>query len=171
MTESRPYLIRKVPLPQLAVALLALVGYFVVVVGIMDRRVSPFALGILAVGAYVTWSGSILLRVDAAGVLIGRGFGYAYGDRRPLRAQVPWSSIDEVLVVASGVGEEEVAVRLRDDAPLPWNVKGVIRDPGAPDPVAPELRTSVPPGKLDRPGLAAAVATFGGMPVQDRTSV
>ena len=170
MTES-PYVVRKLDPRQLAVALVALAGYFVIFVGILDRRPSLFVVAAAALGAYSLWRGSILLRVDGDGMLIGRGFGYAYGDRRALRAQVPWSSVDEVLLVASGVGEEEVAVRLRDDAPLPWGVKGVIRDPDAADPVAPELRTSIPPGKLDRPALAGAVAAFGGVTVQDRTSV
>lgn len=64
--------------------------------------------------------------------------------------------------MSSAVGEEQVAVRLRPDAPLPWDVRGVIRDPTAPDPVPPELRTAIPAGKLDRMALERAVAGFGG---------
>lgn len=169
MTEPSPYVVRRLERRQVAVGVLALAGYLTVVVGVMDRRPSWFALAIVALGAYSVWRGSILLRVDREGVLIGRGFGYAYGDSRPLRAQVPWSSVDEVLVVSGGVGEEEVAVRLTPDAPLPWDVKGVIRDPANPDPIASELRTPLPPGRLDRMSLAAAVAGFGGgVPLLDR---
>lgn len=150
--------------------LVGIAVFLVVVIGFMDRRPSWFWLAIVALAGYSYWRGSTVLRVDGDGVRIGRGFGYAYGDTRPLTALVPWSSVDEVLLISTGVGEEQVAVRLRADAPLPWDVRGVIRDPDAPDPVAPELRTAIPAGKLDRPALAAAVAAFGGgVALVDRT--
>ncbi len=63
-----------------------------------------------------------------------------------------------MLVRSEGLGEQKVAVRLRDDAPLPWEVKGVIRDPQNPNPVAPELRAALSRNEIDRPSLAAAVA-------------
>ena len=154
---------RKVPADALisvviALALLAVISF------VLGDVPSPFAVVVLVVvvGAINLARASVLLRVDDEGVRIGRGMGRAYGDTRVLTTTVPWSSVDEVLVVSSGAGDEQVAVRLRADAPLPWNVRGVIRDPSAPDPVPPELRTNVPAGKLDRMALERAVAGFGG---------
>lgn len=141
--------------------LVGIAAFGVIAFGVMDVRPNPFMFVVIALSGYAYWRGSVVLRVDQRGVLIGRGFGYAYGDTRPLTAHVPWSSIAEVLLVHLPGAEEHVAVRLRADAPLPWNVRGIIRDPNAPGPIAPELRTSLGHGKLDRAALSAAVATFG----------
>src|SRR5687767_6115747 len=100
-------------------SLVVVVAFLVVVIGVMDRRPNVFWLLVFATGAYSYWRGSIVLRVDRAGVRIGRGFGYAYGDTRPLTAAVPWASIDEVLLIHAPTGDEQVAVRLRPDVPLP----------------------------------------------------
>ena len=145
---------------QVAIALAVLAAISLV----RGEAPSPVAVVVVAlvVGAMGLARASVVLRVDGDGVRIGRGLGYAYGDTRVLTTTVPWSSVDEVLVVSSGVGGEQVAVRLRPEAPLPWNVRGVIRDPSAPDPVPPELRTDIPAGKLDRTSLERAVAGFGG---------
>ena len=150
---------------QMAVGITA---FLVITIGFMDRDFNPFWLAIVAFGLFSYWRGSAVLRVDRDGVLIGRGFGYAYGHTRPLTAKVPWTSIVEVLLIHAPTGEEQVGVRLRHDAPLPWNVQGVIRDPNAPGPVAPELRTALPQGKLDCASLTTAVGVFGnGVPVVD----
>lgn len=153
---------RKVPAGTLAqvAAGLAVVAAISLVAG--NAPPTVFVVVAVVVGASGLWRASVLLRVDGDGVRVGRGLGHAYGDTRVLTTTVPWSSVDEVLVVSSGVGEEQVAVRLRPDDPLPWDVRGVIRDPSAPDPVPPELRTDIPAGKLDRMSLERAVAGFGG---------
>ena len=163
MTEPDAYTVRRVPpgtLTQIAIALAVLA----VISFVLDDAPSPFVVvvPVVVVGAMSLARASLVLRVDDEGERIGRGFGRAYGDSRVLTTTVPWSSVDEVLVVSSGAGDEQVAVRLRANAPLPWDVRGVIRDPAAPDPVPPELRTDIPAGKLDRTALERAVAGFGG---------
>jgi hypothetical protein len=93
--------------------------------------------GVLAL--YRLWSLTLVLKVDDDGVRLGRAF-------------VPWHSIDSV--VAEG---EEVGIRLRREAELPREVRGVIRHPDGSISIPPDLRIHVP--RLDRAGLAIAVGS------------
>ena len=162
MSDVRPYVIRHLSAGTLAQGVAGVGVVFAIAKLVLDRGPTPFWLVIVALSALSFWRGSVVLAVDRDGVRIGRGFGYAYGDTRPLSAQVPWSSIGEVLLIHQPSGQEQVAVRLNGDAPLPWDVRGVIRDPRGPSPIAPELRTALPRAKLDRAALSAAVMAFGG---------
>jgi len=163
LTEPSLYVVRQTPVRVLVVSIAGLAAFSAFSAFVVGGG-TPTLFIVVAISIIVAQvrAASVRLRVNADGVRIGRGIGYAYGDRRALSATVPWTSVDEVLVIASGVGAEQVALRLRSDAPLPWGVSGVIRDPNAPDPVPPELRTELPPGSLDRRALAAAVAAYGG---------
>jgi hypothetical protein len=72
---------------------------------------------------------------------------------------VPWAAIRE-LVLFTGTGDHEIGLRLREGAPMPGGVRGVIHDPRRPDDVPPSLRAPLP--RLDRERLARAVSVFGG---------
>jgi hypothetical protein len=106
-----------------------------------------------------------LLQVDAEGIrMAGQGGRLAAAPRR-----VPWSSVREVVVMSppatvaavGGLVGVEVGVRLRQGAPLPDNVRGIVHDPTRPDAVPPGLRVALGSSPLDRDRLAVAVAAFG----------
>jgi len=150
-------------------AVSAVAGLVLVLLVWENRPPLPFLLAFVAIALSQLWRGSLLLRVDAAGIRLGRGLGREYGDTVVRATTVPWASIDSVRLVRS-VGEgEEIDLRLRPDAPLPAGVRGVIRTPGETDVTAPELRLALPAGALDRAALQRAIAGFGGgaVPVRD----
>ena len=131
---------------------------FVVVVAFMNQR-SPLPFVCFAVfAAFNLRQASLLLRVDASGVRLGR-------------ITVPWSSLSSVRKVRSLGEGEELELRLRPDARLPDGVRGIVRAPGETDVSAPELRLALPPGTLDRDALRRAVTAFGGgaVPVLETT--
>lgn len=105
---------------------------------------------------------SLLLRVDTAGVRLGRGFAPGAGRSVVRSVTVPWASLGSVRLVRSVEAAEAIDLRLRPDAPLPDGVRGIIRAPGQSEVSAPELRLSLPPGKLDHEALRRAVTAFGG---------
>ena len=108
---------------------------------------------------FQAWQRSLVLKVDAEGVQLGRG----------VITSVPWSSIRDVVVSSPGpIGSEggtEVGVRLRPGAPLPRGARAMISDPRNPDAVQPDMSTGVP-GRFDRQRLAAAVAANGAQVVE-----
>ena len=112
----------------------------------------------LVFAAYVAWQRTLVLKVDAEGVQLGRGIEYVYGRQQLAGAAVPWAAIRE-LVLFTGVGDPEIGLRLREGAPMPSGVRGIIRDPERPDEVPPSLRTKLP--NVDRQRLAGAVSAFG----------
>jgi hypothetical protein len=128
-------------------------------------------LGLAAWNLYVRMRPRPMLRVDARGVqLIRQDWPIPwYVPSSRIQRLVPWPSIGQVVVMAppvavmtgDGLVEAEVGLRLRQGAPLPANVRGLVNDPGRPDAVAPALRLALGPEPLDRERLAAAVAAFG----------
>ena len=93
---------------------------------------------LLALGLYQGAQRTLVLRVDADGIRLGRGVMYEYGAARTLRTHVPWGHVREVVV-----------------------------GPGDPDALAPDLRVAVP-GRFDRAKLESAVAAHGAaVPVVD----
>jgi len=117
---------------------------------------------LLALALYQGLQRTLILRVDADGIRLGRGVMYEYGAARTLRTDVPWEHVREV-VVRPG----EVGVRLNEGAPLPDGARSMVSDPGRPDVLAPDLRVAVQ-GRFDRARLEAAVAAHGpGVPVAD----
>ena len=117
---------------------------------------------LLALGLYQGAQRTLVLRVDADGIRLGRGVMYEYGAARTLRTDVPWAHVREVVV-----GPGEVGIRLEEGAPLPDGARSMVSDPGRPDALAPDLRVAVP-GRFDRAKLEAAVAAHGpGVPVAD----
>lgn len=120
------------------------------------------AFGVLVL--YQAWQRSLVLKVDAGGVRLGRGVRYEHGDQRTMITAVPWSSIRDVVVVSpgpiGGEGSTEVGVRLKPGAPLPDGARAMIVDPANPDAVQADLCTGVA-GRFDRGRLAEAVATHG----------
>jgi hypothetical protein len=110
---------------------------------------------LLALGLYQGAQRTLVLRVDADGIRLGRGVMYEYGAARTLRTDVPWEHV------------REVGVRLNEGAPLPDGARSMVSDPGRPDALAPDLRVAVP-GRFDRAKLEAAVAAHGpAVPVAD----
>jgi hypothetical protein len=112
-----------------------------------------------------------MLRVDAGGVQLisqDRPVPWYWPSSRVQR-RVPWPSIWQVVVMApplaamtgDGLVGAELGLRLRQGAPLPANVRGLVHDPGRPDAIAPALRLGLGNEPLDRERLAAAVAAFG----------
>lgn len=122
-----------------------------------------------AVVVYGAWQRSLVLKVDAKGVHLGRGVRYEYGGPQAMITRVPWSSIREVVVVTPGPfggdAPTEVGVRLTPDAPLPQGARAVVSDPREPDAVQPDMRTRVG-ARFDQKALAAAVAAHGGRLVE-----
>ena len=118
---------------------------------------------------FQAWQRSLVLKVDAEGVQLGRGVRSQQGDRRTTVTSVPWSSIRDVVVSSpgpiGGEGGTEVGVRLRPGAPLPRGARAMISDPRSPDAVQPDMCTGVP-GRFDRQRLAAAVAANGAQVVE-----
>jgi hypothetical protein len=128
-------------------------------------------LGMAAWTIYVRTRPRPMLRVDAGGVqLISQDRPLPwYVPSSQIQRRVPWPSIWQVVVMApppaamtgDGLVGAEVALRLRQGAPLPANVRGLIHDPARADAIAPALRLALGPEPLDRERLAAAVAAFG----------
>ena len=117
---------------------------------------------LLALGFYQGAQRTLILRVDADGIRLGRGVMYEYGAARTLRTDVPWEHVREVVV-----GPGEVGVRLKQGAPLPDGARSIVSDPGRLDALAPDLRVAVP-GRFDRAKLESAVAAHGAaVPVVD----
>ena len=106
------------------------------------------AFGLLVL--YQAWQRSLVLKVDAGGVHLGRGVRYEHGDQRTMITAVPWSSIRDVVVVSpgpiGGEGGTEVGVRLKPGAPLPDGARSMIVDPANPDAMQADLCTGVPGG-------------------------
>ena len=118
---------------------------------------------VLAIAGFQAYQRSLVLRVDADGVRLGRGIEYELGYQRMMGATVPWSSVRDVVVLSPGPlagGPAQVGVRLKPGAPLPEGARAVVSDPSRPDEVAPDLRTAVP-GGFDRVRLERAVAAHG----------
>jgi len=101
-------------------------------------------------GIVSLWSASLILRVDAKGVRLGRS------------VSVPWTSIREVAFHGPGVvaADPAIGLRLRPEAPLPDGMKSIVHDPSNPDNIPEPLRASV--RNLDHEKLTAAVREFGG---------
>lgn len=76
-----------------------------------------------------------MLRVDEQGVALGRGVENEWRTQRLDGAAVPWSSIDEVVLLTpgpfGGEGAPEVGVRLRQGAPLPDGASSIVHGAGA----------------------------------------
>lgn len=121
---------------------------------------------IVVIGA---WQRSLVLKVDARGVRLGRGVRYEYGSPQAMITSVPWASIRDVVIVSPGpFGADagtEVGVRLRPGAPLPQGARAVVDDPRDPDAVQPDMRTRVG-DRFDRGRLEAAVSAHGGRVVE-----
>ncbi len=116
-----------------------------------------FAAAAAALALFEFWRETLVLRVDAQGVRIGRRL-----SRRTPQPRVPWSSIHEVALTETD--PPEIEVRLKQGAPLPTGVDAAIHDPSRPNVSAPQLRMAVP--GADRSALAAAVQGFGGAPLR-----
>lgn len=101
-------------------------------------------------GILSLWSASLVLRVDAKGVRLGRS------------VSMPWTSIREVVFYEPGVvaADPAIGLRLRPDASLPKGMKSIIHDPRDPDAVPEPLRASA--RYLDPASLSTAVNEFGG---------
>jgi hypothetical protein len=152
-------------LPLLAIPVVIAVGQLVGLPGFPLLFLVAFA-GIVLYGA---WQRSLVLKVDASGVRLGRGVRYEYNSPQAMITTVPWSSIRDVVVVSPGPfggdAAAEVGVRLKPGAPLPPGARAIVSDPRAPDAVQPDMRTRVG-DRLDRARLEAAVAAHGGSVVE-----
>src|SRR5699024_8677136 len=93
-----PYVVRRLR-PAAFMPLLA-IPVFVTAVEVLGLPGFPvlFIVVFAAFSAYVGWQRTIVLKVDAGGVQIGRGVEYAYGRQQLAGATVPWPSIREVVV-------------------------------------------------------------------------
>ena len=149
----KPYVIRRPRLTAFVPLLGA--GAIVAFVFVFDFP-RWFAVAAAALALFEAWRGTLVLRVDAKGVLIGRR------SRRIPPPMVPWSSIHEVALTETD--PPEIEVRLKQGAPLPEGVDAAIDDPSRPSVTAPQLRMAVP--GADRLALAAAVDAFGGGPLR-----
>lgn len=93
-----------------------------------------------------------LLAVRSKGVRVGS-------------ASVPWSSIEQVVVIqpepsAYESDEPEVGLRLTSDAPLPDGVSSLVTDPSTPTDIPDELRTTLDGQPLDIEHLVETVHTY-----------
>lgn len=151
--------------PRLALStLLPLAGFVAFAVFVVDAPIIFLVAAVVIILVNLRQA-SLLLRVDASGVLLGRGLSNEGGLRS---ATVPWSSLESLRVVRSASGAEELELRLNSDAPLPEGARAIIRAPGERSVSAPELRVALPDGSLDRGAFERAVAAFGGgVPVHD----
>ena len=128
-----------------------------------------FLLVFAGVVVYGAWQRSLVLKVDADGVQLGRGVRYEHGSPQAMITRVPWSSIRDVVVVSPGPfndnGATEVGVRLHAGAPLPQGARAIVSDPRDPDAVQPDMRTRVG-DRFDLRALDAAVAAHGSRVVE-----
>jgi hypothetical protein len=146
----KPYVVRKLrlaPVLQMVVVtaflflgprLLGLSGFPVIFVAVF-----------IATGLWYGWQATLVLRVDDAGVrLLHRT---PQRNRRDV-AVIPWTSIHELVLTEDD--PPQFAVRLKNGAPLPAGVRGVIHDPDRPT-TAPELTVELP--RADRNALTIAI--------------
>jgi hypothetical protein len=150
----KPYVIRRPRFPALA-PLLGAAG-IVAFVFVLDFS-RWFAAAAVALALYEAWRGTLVLRVDAKGVLLGHR-----PSRRLAQPFVPWSSLEEVALTETD--PPDIEVRLKPGAPLPDGVDAAIHDPSRRSVSAPRLRMPLP--GADRTALAAAVEAFGGGPLR-----
>jgi hypothetical protein len=151
-------------------ALVPLVAIPVVVVAGRAFGFSPvFLVAFSAVAAFGAWQRSLVLKVDASGLTLGRGVQYEWGTQQAMSTRVPWSSVRDVVVVQPGPiaseGGIEVGVRLKPGAPLPDGARAIVSDPREPDAVQPDLRAGVP-ARFDPRRFAEAVAAHGARVVE-----
>ena len=117
-----------------------------------DVTVDPFVL--LVVGAMVY---GLVRRARPDTLLAVRSEGVSVGS-----ASVPWSSIEQVVVILSEPStyesdKPEVGLRLAQDAPLPDGLSSLVTDPSTPTDIPTELRTALGDQPLDREPLIQAV--------------
>ena len=118
----------------------------------IDVAVDSFVLlvvGAMAYGLVRRARPDTLLAIRSEGVSVGS-------------ASVPWSSIEQVVVVqpepsAYESDEPEVGLHLAQDAPLPDGLSSLVTDPSTPTDIPTELRTALDGQPLDRERLIQAV--------------
>ncbi|HEY8581443.1 MAG TPA: hypothetical protein VIL49_00795 [Capillimicrobium sp.] len=123
---------------------------------------------VAAMTAWAVWHGSVVLRADAAGLALLRG-PVRVGDTATVGAvTLPWTSVDAVTVGGGIGGATVVSARLKPTAPLPDDVRGILRDAeGRATPPA-EVRAQIAGDRLNRAALAA-VAQHAGVRVVEGT--
>jgi len=155
----KPYVIRRLR-PSLLTPVVFLLVFFV---GLPQLGWPSFPLPIVAVFtglfAWSAWSSTLVLRIDADGVLLVRGIG-----RRGRRdeSRVPWPSIHEVVLTE---GEPPTFfLRLKPDASLPDGAQAVIHDPEREYAAPPDLQIRL--RSVNRAELAQAVEGYGRVPLR-----